>query len=163
MPGAFIVLYPRAERQQLGVNLLKYWKTYLSKVELEVPPQIASFFPTHETSLLTCVQQLRSQTLGLTSSRHRAPKKNEWQHRDSNPLAPLPETSIVPLDHAYPHKAQDTRKTILKEIRGNISPSLNATSQNLCYYLSSDGFLKGLLILMRRQKHRRMLFETFPK
>ena len=75
-------------------------KTYLSKEGLEVQPQIASFFPTHETSLLTCVQQFRSQTLGLTSSRHRAPKKSEWQHWDSNPLAPSPETSIVPLDHA---------------------------------------------------------------
>ena len=31
-------------------------ETYLSKEGLEVPPQIASFFPTHETSLLTSVQ-----------------------------------------------------------------------------------------------------------
>ena len=31
-------------------------ETYLSKEGLEVQPQIASFFPTHETSLLTCVR-----------------------------------------------------------------------------------------------------------
>ena len=41
-------------------------ETHLSKEGLEVPPQIASFFPTHETSLLTSVQLSCPQQLGIT-------------------------------------------------------------------------------------------------
>ena len=56
-------------------------EAYLSKAGFEIQPRIASLLPfrIRETSLLTCVQQLRPQTLGLTRSRHRSPITNKWQ------------------------------------------------------------------------------------
>ena len=62
-------------------------KAYLSKEGLEVPPQIASFFPTHETSLLTSVQLSCPCSTGLQDL-PKSPQRNGWQipglRRDSN-------------------------------------------------------------------------------
>ena len=66
-------------------------ETYLSKAGFEIQLRIASFLPfrIHETSLLTCVLTVVSQTHGITRSCQRPPLTNAWQLEQTHPLRNL--------------------------------------------------------------------------